>query len=779
MKKYLLLCFVFAALTVQAAPFKIARNGITLVHIIVERNAPPVVKTAARELQEMIKMLSTAHPGIFHAPVRREFNHIYIGTLDSKIIAPALKKYPGDRAKLTGNDGYAVRMVKNNLYIYSSDPRGVFNGVHRLIHKNTDFIWVRPNQSLARHSNYPDLQLEKVNYVDIPAFDWRGWSANGNIAMRSEDFDYYIARLGCNSTTTIRENVMRRRKELGFKLEYGGGHNMCSRWLPVKKYGKTNPEYYMMLGGIRRCSSSLTHPCFSNKEMAKVFIANVLEQAAKLPPQYARINVMIEDTNAFCECTECKKPLTLPDGRTITRSHEAYKSTLTFMFLNKIAAALHAKYPKMQLKVYGYFFCAVPPEVKVHHAITVSFCPYVRNDKQTLHGESNARWLKRTVKWTEMCKNVNWREYYYSGAGYPRAQANIIAQDLRFINKRGVKMISPELSWGDVTYRVRDKGPQEQEFFTMCGPEFWTICQLYWDPSQDADELRNEYIKRTYREAAPAVSKFYKIICDDWLKDPDRAAFNDDYRRNMGKLVDRKLVEPCRKALAEAVNSSTDPQTKKLTLMLQQTFDAWVKVAISGAVQKQGVPKVEINGFPGFDFSAGAWQNAMKLPPLQRMGMPQVKPAEPTDIYLMHNGQLFYIGFRCPYPGKLNVKPNRPRDEWISGDRGEIFLAVSDKEYYHFAFDACGNMYDGKGISKAWNGAWQVKGSNKKGEWCAVVMIPFKTFGARIEQNNKAKALFFRIRPGRGDREHSVLSSWDAGVIHKIKEFGELTFSLE
>ena len=62
MKKYLLLCFVFAALTVQAAPFKIARNGITLVHIIVERNAPPVVKTAARELQEMIKMLSTAAP---------------------------------------------------------------------------------------------------------------------------------------------------------------------------------------------------------------------------------------------------------------------------------------------------------------------------------------------------------------------------------------------------------------------------------------------------------------------------------------------------------------------------------------------------------------------------------------------------------------------------------------------------------------------------------------------------------------------------------------------
>ena len=105
--------------------------------------------------------------------------------------------------------------------------------------------------------------------------------------------------------------------------------------------------------------------------------------------------------------------------------------------------------PGMRIKCFGYFFTATPPEIPVADNIRISFCPYVRNDKETLHGPSNAKWLARTVKYASMSPSVMWREYYFSGAGFPRAYANIIAQDLRFIAEKGVKEVTSENSWGD------------------------------------------------------------------------------------------------------------------------------------------------------------------------------------------------------------------------------------------------------------------------------------------------------------------------------------------
>ena len=575
MKKWMFMAaLALLSLSVFGANVKIAENGEAVSRIVVDLEAPAPVQFAARELQNYFRQITTARVSIMNGTGGWKTTAVILGTVDSPLVKPVMEKDARLKKQLEGNDGYAVKVNGNKLYIVSSCPRGVLNGVHRFILKHTDFIWVRPRKELAVFTQDPNLTLEVKNYVDLPQFRLRSWQGNGNILYKSEEYEMFVSRLCCNLTYSMFPDALGRRLEHGFYLEYGGGHNLSTLWLPKKEFGKTHPEYYMMINGQRRTTGRV-QLCYTNVEMHRAFIENALKIIAKVPPYFRRVNMMIDDTFACCECPECKKPLALPDGRVLQVDHPAFRSTQFFLFLNKVAEAVTEKYPDLEIKCFGYYFTAVPPEVPLHKSISVSFCPYIRNDKETLHGTTNEKWLKRTVKYAEMTPNVNWREYYYSMAFFPRAQANIIAQDLRFINTLGIRMVTSEESFADRTGVMKAVGCSENELFTIDGPEFWTISQLYWDPRQDPDQLRNEYIRRTYREGAAGVQKFYKLLRDSWLDDPSPSVFNDDFRRSMGKyVIDKDLTKPCQDALAEAAAAVKDPRSKAQLEELQKTFGA-------------------------------------------------------------------------------------------------------------------------------------------------------------------------------------------------------------
>ena len=779
LKKWMFLSLAVLSLTAFGGKVKIAKDGEAVSRIVIDLDAPAPVQLAARELQNYFRQLSTARVSIMNGPAGWKTASFFLGTVDSPLIRPAIAKDPKLKKQLAGNDGYAVKVNGNKLYIMSSCPRGVLNGVHRFILRHTDFVWVRPRKELAVCTEDPNLTLDVKNYVDLPQFRLRSWQGNGNILYKSEEYEMFVSRLCCNLTFSLFPDALGRRLEHGFYLEYGGGHNLSTLWLPKKVFGKNHPEYYMMVNGQRRTSGRV-QLCYTNPEMCKAFIDNALKVIAKMPKYFRRVNMMIDDTPACCECPECKKPLELPDGKTLQPNHPAFRSTQFFLFLNQVAEAVTAKYPQLEIKCFGYFFTAIPPEVPLHKSICVSFCPYIRNDKETLHGKSNAKWLERTVKYAKMSPNINWREYYYSMAFFPRAQANIIAQDLRFINTKGIRMVSSEESFADRAGVMKPAGCSENEVFTICGPEFWTISQLYWDPRQDPDELRNEYIRRTYREGAPGVQKFYQLLRDSWLNDPSPSAFNDDFRRSMGKyVIDKNLKQPCLDALAEAAKTVKDPRSKAQLEELQKTFGRWLELGVAGKVEELKVPKAAINDFPGFDFESGSWKQAAKLPPLLLMGKPTVKPNEPTEVKLMYNGETLYIGFRCSVNGKTEIQNGLKHDEWPGGDHIEIFIANRKDGYYHLAFNAAGCRYDGCVTESKWNAIWQVKTQVKDGEWRAVAAIPLKSVGIAPEQNNRVPALIYRSHPARGKKQPRQHSSWGAGKVHSVDSFSDLVFLLE
>ncbi len=784
MKRFLSIVLLVSAFVLAAAPSRaisktdksvksrsvgvaIASKGKAVSAIVVDANANRTVKFAAKELQNYFHLLTNAQVPIRQSVPGGKISSFVLGTVDS----PLVKKFVGKDAAKFKYDGYAVAVKGNTVVIYAATPRGVLNGVHRFIMKHTDFIWVRPLGQQAIYSVNPDLKLNVKSYCDNPVFRIRSWSANS----WSREFEVYVSRLCNNHARRPDKKRLNEQLDQAFLLEFGQGHNLTRIWLPLKKYAKTNPEFYMLNNGERRTTGRV-QLCYTNRKMWDVFVKESLDIISKLPKHYGRVNMLIEDTPSVCDCAECHKPITLPDGSVLKDTDEAFRSTQYFIFQNYVAEKIYEKYPELEIKVYGYFFTAVPPKVKIFKNIVVSFCPYVRNDKETLHGKSNTKWLARTKKYAEMSPNVIWREYYYCFAKFPRAQANVIAQDLRFISKLGIIMVFPELSWVDNPKRGNSEF-SDNDFYTMAGPEFWTINQLYWDPAQDPDELRNEYIKRVCREGAPGIQKFFKILRDSWFLDPTPASFNDTYKRDMGYYVVRKkLVAPCRAALKEAAATVKDPRSKAWIEKLTGIFEKWVKCSDSSIAAEQKVPKAEIKSFPGFDFNSGVWAKAAKLSDFTRMGNSSVKAPEPTEVKVIHNGETLYVGFRCVMPkkSKLVGKSQLTPESFPSGDHAEIFIANPTDGYYHLAFNFHGKKYDAIGTNADWNTKWEVKTQVGKNEWRAVAVIPLKSVKLAIEQNNRVKATFYRCRSGQG--KHNVHSSWTGSQVHSVSSFGELVF---
>ena len=157
-------------------------------------------------------------------------------------------------------------------------------------------------------------------------------------------------------------------------------------------------------------------------------------------------------------------------------------------------------------------------------------------------------------------------------------------------------------------------------------------------------------------------------------------------------------------------------------------------------------------------------------------------PDTGIEIKVLHNGETLYVGVRSPFVGNLEANKVSPKDKWPSGDHAEIFISNEKDGYYHLAFNCYANgengIYDAMGTNASWNTKWEAFSQIKDGEWRGVAVIPLKSVNIKVEQNNKVRALFYRVHPKRGDIKGSNTqhSTWAGGQVHSASSFGQLVF---
>jgi len=752
MKKLIWVFLVSFSLLLQAE-IPLARDGEAVAEIVIDTKADKVVKYAASELQYWIKEISGAKLKIVNKSGKMKYKIILQ-------VNPA--SFRADLKKMQGNDGYAVREKGKNIYLFASTPKGVLNGVFKLLFKNTDIIWARPNVEFGTiFSKKTNLVLTKTDYIDIPVYVLRGWQMIG--PRHHLPSEVWQVRNGNNwSAATISYNS--KFVKFGNILEYGGGHNLVGRYITLKKYVTKHPEFFSMKKG-KRLLSRKTQLCFTNPEMTRAFIAE-LDTKINKSPNYDTYRIMIEDNHNVCDCPNCLKEIKLKDGRIINKKDKAFRSTQFFLWLNQIAKHMQKNYPGKQILTFGYFFTEIPPHCKVEPNISISFCPIFKNSKATMQSPVNIKTRNKLTGWLKNTKNLTLREYFGLTGAYPRPIDAIAIADWKYANKLGVNKTYSEM-YSDAPGR-RMNGIESWNVNSLY---FWTMTNGAWNPYKDVKKLRLEFLERVYGNGAQDVAKFYNILEKNWLKAGGRSTWRDTALHSWKKSI--ALEKQCRNLLIQAAKKVSSAKGKKMLAALRKTFETQMKV-----INDSKIYAVKVSQLPVFDpdFKSGEWKKAMAMDKFCVRGKAH---KDKTVLRILYDNKNLYFGIKCYYKDVKNMRhraSNPGKKTFPDGEGFEIFLSevgAIRRAYTQVVVDPVNNRFwGGRGA-----GAWKSQAQKTTDGWSAMITISWKTLKLDPNKINKLCGAFIRqYLPQRSPGCAPIIyASLFGGARHNIDTFIEIT----
>lgn len=732
---------------------------------------PPASRWAYDELTNMLKRITGEVP---------EVSIVLPGSVDAAM-------FSGDLDALADNDGYAVRKRDGRLYFVASCPKGHVNGVHRWLERNSDVIWPRPAGDPCFFTKKPLSEFKDSDYIDVPAFRIRyfGGGARDNETRR------YLTRNAMNPMGgygEVLKNDPDSARKYGmiesYRDVFGGGHDMESRWFPRSEYFAKHPEYWMLVDGVR-WTGLRSNFCESNPDFAAAYSKSVEEKIRGLPPSVKVISINMEDSRITCQCENCLAPIRLDDGTVVTTDDAAYRSTRFFIFFNKVARHIAKIRPDLQILQFAYMHLAVPPKVKVERNVTLKFCPYPRNMRESVvEGPSNANWRKRIDGWLDNTPELYWREYYFCGCiHFPRPIADTAVTDLRYIRKRGVREVytdSPgRFGDNDENNAMYGLNRPRREFYDMNGMEAWVMQKLFWDPGQDPQTLRREFLSRTFGPAAVHVGEFYGLIRDSWNSDSMPSSFSDNPLRSAAHyIVGKGIADKCQNALAKAESLADLPERKAWIAAMRKNLKEWIDEAPNYSVGEIRIPFLKAKSAPTFDFSDEVWGRAAKFPVFRLLRSKRAEDLSGSRVRMYSDGRAFVIGVEVDKGDHPPVVVKRAGGEaFPRGDKTEFSFVSKQGGYYQFAFDCIGQKYEAFGLDSSWSCDWQVKVQSCRSKWMAVARIPFDAIGFAPHVDPKLRFLPMFSIVGTEKRTRSL--SWQGGVPHAPASWGEIVVDIE
>lgn len=555
-------------------------NGTPEAEVVVPASAHPATQTAAVELTNWVFRITGASLPVVEAPDGRMKHTLSFALRDEEVFRDT--------------DGYLVEENGAGAAIVAKYPKGHLNAVFRLLFKNTDIIWPRPGTAkdpVAVYSEVKSLAFRPETYAapDVPAFKLRHCGYNASAEGMRWDMRNALVTPGNWRWFWGSPESAADARRLGIWDSYynswGGAHNMVSWWFPYKEH-TDHPEFYMLTATGRDTKNEGL--CVSNPDLPKAFGEAVLKKLAdkrSFPESVREVAILMEDSDRTCACEACHAPFACYDGTVLTPKDANYRSTRFFDFFVKALAYVWERYPKLVVRQYAYVYLSHPPRVKMPANLKLEFCPYPRNMKESVfEGPSCAEWRRRAEGWAALTRNLYWREYYFCGCiYYPRPISDTAAVDLRHCARLGMPAVYCD-GCASTDSRVFRKGAYVSvtqptaEFWDTTGIEKWTVGQLMWNPAQDPQKLREEYLRRVFREAAPAMIRFYDILNKSWYRNGKHSGWQDAAFPSAAQyIVQGGCTKDVREALSEAARTAVHPVSREWVAHVSDIVERWIK----------------------------------------------------------------------------------------------------------------------------------------------------------------------------------------------------------
>jgi len=679
--------------------------------------------------------------------------------------------FPEDLAYLQGTDGFAIRTSGNRIYIFGENARGALNGVYDFLTDNAGVLWTRSTDFGTLYENQPTLVANKIDYREKSPFKLRGWHTTGSGKAgefhADADSESMLARNKLNAKLAEIGNIdyWERQYALGLNPVLLG-HNL-DFWLPNEKYFADHPDYYNEING-EYVPVSLEHSQinFYHPDVPGV-IANEMRQLLSVQDMdYLGVGIM--DNQVFDQGQLSRQPFTTPDGLVVQPEDPAYKSTVFFTFLNKIAADIKTTHPNVKITTFAYFFTDTPPKVELEDNIIIVMAPAAEDVRVPFNtsdqNNSNYSYKLKLESWVQKTHNILMYNYYGCCATdiYERPIAEKVQADVQYYRDLGILGVLPE---GQLDNGV---------VWGVNALQYWLINQLFWNPDADLEALKTEFLEKAYGAAAESMRTYYELIEQGWNYDQQAVGVYSRASQLIGHYVIQAGIKDAAQSALDEAWQLADAQAKKRIEPIKTTFETMVYLVgelpnLSATASKTTYGKEQIMN--ALDFGAGPWAGIQPVTEFREMGT-RNEVQEETKVYLLWDDENLYVGYENldnDLDGMV-VSEDAPGEWWRSGADDSVETYVTgDKTgtYYGFFSNPREVKFEYKSFQDpTYNGIWQVSAEVGTDRWNTIQAIPFASIGVDPSTTDTLYGFFFRNFHGK---ERFI--TWGGGMVWNPSEF--------
>lgn len=446
--KHLCTVLLLSAFAGVQAQIPLVREGKPVARIVTEKKS--VDTRAAELLQDFVQRMTNARLPI--------------------VVSETLKK--GDIVVGRGNteglteDGFRLVTDNGKLFISSGGDKGSIYGVVTLLEK---FLGV--SCYAANTYTFPKtstLSVPDLNCVENPAFRYR---QSQNYAFEKDPVYRLWFRLEEPQDAFVR----------------GYWVHTFSRLMPAAEFGKSHPEYYSLIDGVRRPGNA-SQLCLTNPEVLEV-VAHRVDSIFKANPGAKMISVSQNDGNdTYCTCPACSA----------LDAQEGGPAGSLIYFINQLAK----RFPDKEFSTLAYQYSMQPPaHIKPLPNVNIMLCNIdCRREVPLTDNASGREFVKAIEGWSKISNNlfiwdygINFDNYLVPFPNFPVLQKNI-----QLFKKNHATMTFSQVA-----------GSLGGDFSEM---RTYMVSKLMWDPELNADSLMRSFMAGYYGAAASYIYQYEKLL---------------------------------------------------------------------------------------------------------------------------------------------------------------------------------------------------------------------------------------------------------------------------
>ena len=443
----------------------ICSNSVPKARIVIAAQPSEVERYSSVVLQDYLHQITGANYEIVSDEVAPQANDIHIG----KVNRPELKEVNFDELE---DDGYVIMTENNRLTIAGGKRKGTLYGVFGFLEK---FLGCRKYTSTC--SVVPpqfNISLKDVDVKEVPVFKYREILYRD--AYDQEFFEWHA--LGRHNNTSFA------------KGEWGSWCHTSTSLVPPKEYAASHPEYYSMVNGKRKFSTTGENKgdvCWSHPDVYQIMAKN-LKKWIDANPQAKYWSVSQRDNADFCRCPVCMKAY----------EEQGSKQGTILPVMNKLAK----QFPDKMISTLAYWYSTQPPkDIKVEKNVNIMLCN-IGSPRHIPIEKGDSTFTAHLKQWNQIHDNFIIWDYVIQFANLvaPFPNLRTLQPNLQFLHENGVKAMFEQGN--------REKGGE------FCELRAYVLAKLLWNPYQDVEAIIDDFVYGYYGPAGKFIREYINLMHD-------------------------------------------------------------------------------------------------------------------------------------------------------------------------------------------------------------------------------------------------------------------------